>query len=278
MNELVARWRQDMRAQWLSPRTVTERIRIVSQAARAAGREPPGLEADDIRDWLSGLPSAATAQTYCRALRAWHRWLVDEGHREDDPMRRIRTPKATQPQRPHFANAALASVLEVRMWPTTRVQLHLGAYAGARVSEIAQVRGEDVDLVAGTITLHGKGRKDRTIPIHPVLVADAAVMPRQGWWFPSPARPSMPIRSGSVSSHLSSVIRSAGFDATAHTLRHWFATAMLEAGVDVRVVQTLLGHSMLNTTMIYTRVSPGMQRAALMRLPDEQLEDQALVG
>lgn len=266
-DDLLGAWARDMRAQWLAARTVQERPRIVRQAARAMGADPAAMTTDDIRGWLACQRTASTALTYHRALRAWHQWLIVEGHRDDDPMLRVRAPRAPQQPPRQFATEALVAVLAARMWPTTRVQLHVAAFAGARVGEISRLRGEDVDLDAGTIVLHGKGSKDRTVALHPVIEADAAVMPRSGWWFPSPARPGQPIRSTSVSAHLSAVIRRAGYDATAHTLRHWCATALLEAGVDVRVIQEILGHSNLATTQIYTHVDLRLQRDALLRLP-----------
>ena len=71
------------------------------------------------------------------------------------------------------------------MYRRTRAMILLGAYAGLRVSEIASIRGEHIDLITHTIAITGKGDKTRYIPLHPVLQQLAADMPVRSWWFPS---------------------------------------------------------------------------------------------
>lgn len=83
---------------------------------------------------------------------------------------------------------------------STRVMIMLATLAGMRVSEISRVRGEDLDLGAPSIRVVGKGRKTRTVPLHPLLVAIAATMPARGYWFPANnTRPGEHVRSKSVS-------------------------------------------------------------------------------
>jgi integrase/recombinase XerD len=79
--------------------------------------------------------------------------------------------------------------------------------------------------------------------------------------------PGRPVRRESLSATISRAMHRAGVPASAHSLRHWYATELLEAGADVRTVQTLLRHASLNTTAIYLKVNADKQRAAGLALP-----------
>jgi len=141
------------------------------------------------------------------------------------------------------------------MYRRTRAMILLAAYAGLRVSEIAAVKGDDVDTVINTITVVGKGEKQRQIPMHPILRDLAAAMPRRGWCFPTYVGNTKhlaggPVLGNSVSSFISNVMDRAGFPGTPHALRHWFGTALREAGVDSLVIKELVGHESLATTAI----------------------------
>lgn len=111
------------------------------------------------------------------------------------------------------------------------------------------------------------GGERATLPLHPLVAEVAVMMPRRGWWFPSPANPMRPIARTSCSDGIRRAMHRLGVPGSGHQLRHWHASALLAAGVDVRVVQTLMRHSSLATTAIYTRVSASMQRDAVALLP-----------
>jgi len=153
------------------------------------------------------------------------------------------------------------------MHHSTRSKILLAAYAGLRASEIAAMHGRWVDRVAGTVRVHGKGGSDDVIPLHPVLLDEAEHYPSRGYWFPSPYRLGMPVKGASVSNVISDAFARIGVDATAHQLRHWFGSSLIEGGVDIRVVQELMRHRSLNTTAIYTRVPDTQRREALSALP-----------
>lgn len=144
--------------------------------------------------------------------------------------------------------------------------VHLAVYHGLRAHEIAKVRGEDIDLYAATLRVVGKGGTDDTVPLHPVVAADARAMPRLGWWFPSP-RGGRPERRESVSAVISRAMKRADVAATGHQLRHWYGTALVRSGTDIRVAQTLMRHASLATTALYTAVDDTQQRDAVARLP-----------
>jgi site-specific recombinase XerD len=113
---------------------------------------------------------------------------------------------------------------------------------------------------------HGKGNKDRKAKLSPQLLETLRkwwqVARPQYWLFPSRKGLMCPISTRQLSRQFSSAVEAAGIDRpdkiTLHTLRHSFATHLLEAGVDIRVIQVMLGHAKLETTSIYTRVSPKM--------------------
>ena len=148
----------------------------------------------------------------------------------------------------------------------------LAAYAGLRVSEIAAIKGDDVDTVINTITVIGKGDKERQIPLHPILKDLAAVMPARGWWFPTYIGNTKhlaggPMLGNSVSSSISNVMNRAGIPGTPHALRHWFGSALREAGVDSLVIKELMGHESLATTAIYVDVPLKQRSSAVSLLP-----------
>ena len=105
--------------------------------------------------------------------------------------------------------------------------IRLGAYQGLRAHEIAKVRGEDVDVAAGTLYVCGKGGVEAELPLHSAIAEEAARMPATGWWFPSYLNREQPVLSGSVSAVLSGAMARAGVPGTAHSLRHWHATELL---------------------------------------------------
>ena len=270
---LLHTWCTAMRAEGLAARTIGERPRIIARISEESGERPDALAADDIERWIADLRtkhgdpvSAGTKATYHGALRAWHRWLVRTGRRVDDPMAMMRTPRVPRRLPRPIATDNLQRLLDQRMWGRTRVMVHLAAYHGLRVHEIAKVRGEDVDLYARTLRIIGKGGADHTVPLHPVVLADARAMPRRGWWFPS-ADGTRPMRRDSVSAVISRAMTRAGIDGTGHQLRHWYGTELVRSGTDVRVAQTLMRHASLATTALYVAVDDGQQRDAVARLP-----------
>ena len=264
----VERWAREMRDLRRSPRTITERAQIVYRFAAMAGVDPVALTADDIFAVLDELDvSASSVQTYLAGLRAWFRWCERAGLREGDPTMRVGRPSVAERQPRPIADAhAVVASRDTAMRPGTRAKILLGMYAGLRVSEIARVRGQDVDVIAGALAVAGKGGKRVTLPLHPLIAEVARTMPRRGWWFPSP-KGNGPIGRTSCSDGIRRAMHRLGVPGSGHQLRHWFASALLEHGVDVRVVQTLMRHSSLATTAVYTRVSPSMQREALEQLP-----------
>ena len=138
--------------------------------------------------------------------------------------------------------------------------------AGLRLSEVIGLRVDDIDSKRMVIRVRqAKGRKDRYVMLSPRLLALLreywkVVRPAE-WLFPGdvPGNPSPEGRA----QHLRPGRQDAGLDkhVTVHTLRHSFATHLLEAGTDIRTIQVLLGHRNLKTTAIYTHVSPAAVEA-----------------
>jgi site-specific recombinase XerD len=130
--------------------------------------------------------------------------------------------------------------------------LTLALYAGLRAHEIAKIRGEDV--TEDTIYVRGKGGVDAQIPTHPVVWALALDRPRTGWWFPSSASTLGHVRSTSVSTETTKLFTANGIEGSIHRCRHTYATQLLRAGANIRVVQELMRHKSLSSTQIYTAV------------------------
>ena len=134
--------------------------------------------------------------------------------------------------------------------------------AGLRISEVVALRVEDIDSQRMVLRIRqAKGRRDRYVMLSPRLLALLrdywkAARPTE-WLFPGDI-PGRPLTAGTVNRVCVQAARDAGLGkhVTVHTLRHCFATHLLEAGTDIRTIQVLLGHRNLKTTAIYTHVSP----------------------
>lgn len=270
---LLENWITSMQARGLSHRTI-ERADVVRRCAAWAQVPPETLTAEQINDWLADhhdLKRASRA-TYLAALRAWHRWLVVQDHRGDDPTIRVGRISVPRGKPRPIRTVHLDALMRTPMWPATRMKVLLHAYQGLRVHEIAAARGEWFDLLAGELTLTGKGEVEAVLPLHPLVGDAAAGFPHRGLWFPSPTRPGQPVHPASVSRAISEAMRRAGVRGSAHQLRHWFATELLAAGADMRETQELCRHASATTTAIYTAVGEDRLRRAILRLPRVQEE------
>lgn len=263
---LIDAWTLTMQAQGLSQATITERTRLIRQLARTTGTDPAALTPHTLTVFLANIDSPVTADAYYSIARAWCSWLVRAGHRDDDPTMRVPRPRVP-PARPRpITRPQLDTLLATPLRQDTRTKILLAAYAGLRIHEIAKIRGEDIDTAGGTLTVTGKGGRTDLLPAHPIILTQAASYPRRGLWFPSPTRPGQHVTAQTVGTVIARALRRAGIDATAHQLRHFFATSLLEAGVDSRIVQTLMRHASLATTGRYLGVTLTQQRAALNSL------------
>lgn len=269
-NHLIAEWEMWHVAARKSPRTTEERVRVISLFAAETGCNPVAVKAPVIMAWLRDHAndwSDSTAATYHSYLRAWFKWLTLFDHRIDNPMVKLGSPKYPDRLPRPVPDDGLLRLLTTPMHHRTRVMILVAALAGMRVSEVARVRGEDIDLGKQVIYLVGKGKKHAALPLHHLLAEAALTMPQRGWWFPGNSRRAgHHVRGKSVSDIIGQAMRRAGAQGTPHSLRHWYGTTLLDEGIDVRVVQTLLRHKSLATTAIYTKVPDHRRHEAVSRL------------
>lgn len=269
VDSLLQEWMLWQLAARLSEPTVTERVRVIAQFGVESPNGACVAQPLDIVRWMAKHTewSASTAATYHSYLRAYFHWLNVMDYRADNPMVKIAGPRYPERAPRPVSDDDLLQILTTPMHHRTRVMVLLASLAGLRVSEIARVRGEDIDVKAPRMYVLGKGGKRAWVPMHALLVEAALTMPRRGWWFPANSRrPGDHVHSKSVSDIIGDVMRRAGAVGTPHSLRHWNGSTLLEDGADLRTVQELLRHKSVATTQIYTKVPDERRHAAVQRL------------
>ena len=261
----------------VSPRT----LRNYRQALRKFREAVPErawreLRADDFRRYLFERMKAGLAKPTIRlhfaALRTFYRYLVERHGLADNPLKQVQLPKLdkklpvvlTAKQVGALLAAPLAMVKSDKApkWMPLRdaAILELFYSSGLRLSELAGLEVRDVDTFSESVRVLGKGRKERIVPVgEPAL--DAIQKYRQaasvhaGPLFINKSRRRLGARSVWLSLKRYLAFADIPQNISPHKLRHSFATHMLDAGADLRSVQTLLGHASLSTTQIYTHVS-----------------------
>lgn len=265
-NDVMAQFALYQAAQNLSPNTIRNREALLRTTATRL--HTPLLEATtaQLRGYLARQDlTPGTRRTIRGALKAFYAFALEDGHTDVDPsasLPAVRVPKGKP--RP-FTPEQIDLMLTSGAYRRTRVMIMLGYYQGFRVSQIARVRGDDIDLLSGTIRTVSKGNKDSILPLHPAIRELAPTMP-DGWWFPARNQDDAPISGASVTDLITRAKTRAGITdpkLTPHSLRHSFGTELVEQGVDIRVVQELLLHEDLSTTQIYTGVSSRLKKAGI---------------
>nr|WP_170200270.1 site-specific tyrosine recombinase XerD [Saccharothrix variisporea] len=211
-----------------------------------------------------GLAESSVARTLV-AVRGLHRFAHREGITAHDPARDVRPP--TPPRRLPKALPVddVLRLLDTEAGLRDKALLELLYSTGARISEVVGLDVDDVDTAERTVLLDGKGGKQRLVPVgRPALAALEAYLVRARPTLVKRGTPALFLnaRGGRLSRQtawqvLKTAAERAGLsvEVSPHTLRHSFATHLLEGGADVRVVQELLGHASVTTTQVYTLVT-----------------------
>jgi len=248
--------------------------RLVSYATMRGAGNPGALTARLLRDFVYHLKdlglSPASIRRNVSAARSYFRFLMGEGILVRDPSDRLETPKRWR-SLPEVLTVAeverllAAPTLDEPMAFRDRAMLELAYGAGLRVSEWIALPVRDVTLDEGLVRVLGKGNKERLVPIGRRAIGAVAIYLRE-------LRPKIERGGGKGILFLNSRgtplsrmgawkilrhhVEQAGLKkrVTPHTLRHSFATHLLEGGADLRAVQEMLGHADISTTQIYTHV------------------------
>lgn len=255
-DSLLADWIAWQRMQALSERTITERVIAVRAFLTMQGCTPRTMSTMDIARYCGRVElSASSRHTYQGVLRAFAGWMVKAGVRPDDPSAAAPIPKRPRSRPRPIKMEVVRAIYKAINRERSRAYFMLALLAGMRVHEIAKIRGEDIDLERGSLTISGKGGSTQLIPLAPELRELAERMPRRGWWFPAYTIEGCVTRDA-VGRAIKQAMKRAGYgDLMPHQLRHSYGTELLRAGADVRTVQELMRHEDLNTTQGY--VDPG---------------------
>jgi integrase/recombinase XerD len=262
MTELRLRMIEDLKIRNYSPETIHQYIRAVAAFARHFGRSPDQLGPDEIRAYQIHLVvERKLSLTVLRLAVSALRFFYAVTLRTPFPIEYIPHPRGEMKLPVILSRDEVARLLDAAANVKHATILATTYAAGLRVSEVAHLKPADID--SGRMLIHvrlGKGRKDRYVPLSPALLqrlrAYWKIYRPTIWLFPG-QRDSNPMSIVSLATIVRRACRRAGITkkATPHTLRHTYATHQLEAGVDLRLIQEVLGHSRPETTAIYTHVA-----------------------
>lgn len=278
MTPLRQRYIHDLELRNRSPRTISCYVSHVAAFAKHFGRSPEELGPEEIRVYQLHLvhERRASWSSFNQAVCAL-RFLYDVTLPRDWTVTHIAYGK-----RPHKVPSVLSRdevrrLLACVSRPVHRLLLTTLYAAGLRLSEGLYLQVADIDSQRMVLHIrHGKGQKERLVSLSPTLLAEL-----RAWWrirrpplwlFPGQGG-DRPLSPSVVQRACQEAARQAGLTkhATPHTLRHSYATHLLEAGLDVRTLQKLLGHSQLATTAHYTHVTDERVRGVIspLDLPSE---------
>jgi site-specific recombinase XerD len=250
----------DLRIRNYSRCTINNYIRMVARFAQHFGRSPERLGPEHVRDYQLHLLASKTSWGVFNQTVAALRFLYRVTLKQNWPLERL--PYGKKPKRLPcvLSQQEVLQFLGAITNPMHRIALTAAYAAGLRVSEVVTLRVEDIDSARMLIHVRqGKGQKDRIVSLSEVLLRSLRAYWREYrptvWLFPG-QKLGEPICKRTLQGACERADRAAGLKkhVTAHTMRHSFATHLLEAGTDIRTVQALLGHASLSTTAIYAHV------------------------
>jgi integrase/recombinase XerD len=269
---LRQRFTHDLQLRNYAPRTVDCYVRCVAAFARHFGQSPELLDAGHVRQYQLHLLEQRTSwcrfnQSVC-ALRFLFRVTLQRPGAID----MVPYGKRPRPLPAVLSPGEVRRLFDAAGEPTFRLILQAAYACGLRVSEVARLRVGDVDSARMVVHVRcAKGRKDRLVPLSPALLGHLRGYWRRcrpaDWLFPG-QRQGEPISISHVQRLCQRAVRAAGIGkkASMHTLRHSYATHLLEGGTDLATLQKLLGHNQLSTTLRYTHIQQAHLQRALSPL------------
>lgn len=227
-----------------------------------------------IRDYLSyrqGCSLSARSTARCLStLKTFIKYCLSERIREDDPLRHIKPPKIKVALPDSLSEAQVDALLDAPdlndpIGLRDKAMLEVLYATGLRVTELISLRLDQISLLQGVVRVIGKGNKERLVPLGEPAVEAIEIFVKTGRSvllkhssdvvFPSTRGTLMTRQTFWHRIKIYATVAGVNVKLSPHTLRHAFATHLLNHGADLRVVQLLLGHSDLSTTQIYTHVA-----------------------
>ena len=261
MTELRRRMKEDLQLAGYSPRTVDSYIATVRVLAKYYNRSPDLLNEDEIRRFFVHLindlnSSGSSVTVYLCGIKFFYETTLKRDWKIFDlvrPMRSKRLPVVLTPDE-------VRTILRQIKKPIYRMALTIIYACGLRISEAVCLKTTDIDSKRSLIKVHGKGSKDRYVPLPdcPLELLRAYYKEHgtdSGYLFPH--KEYGHIKMDTLQVAFKKAIRQSSVNkiASVHTLRHSYATLLLENGEDIRVIKDIIGHSSIVTTDIYTHVT-----------------------
>jgi site-specific recombinase XerD len=271
----------DMRMRKLSDKTQSHYLRAVKCFAAYLGRPPDTASAEDLRRYQLHLVDEGISPASLNAAISGLKFFFDITLDHAELMARMQPVHLPRTLPVILSREEVARLIEAAGNLKHQTALSVAYGAGLRVSEVVALKVGDVDSQRMTLRIEqAKGQKDRYALLSPVLLGRLRAwwrvaraqgkMPDGGWLFPG-LNPFNPLSTRQMERAIHAAADAAQIDkrVSMHTLRHSFATHLLEAKVDIRVIQVLLGHKKLETTALYAQVATDILREVVS--PLEQL-------
>lgn len=278
VSPLRQRMIEDMRMRKLEPKTRTAYQRAVKKLAVFLNRSPDTATVEDLRRFQLYLVDQGTSPMTINATISGLKFFFDVTLGRSELMARMQTVREPQRLPVVLSREEVARLIAAAPNPKSQTALSVAYATGLRVSEVVSLKVTDIDSKRMTLRVEqGKGRKDRYAMLSPLLLerlrawwrlahAQGKMLPG-GWLFPglNPME-SLTTRQLNRAVHMAAETAKINKRVSMHTLRHSFATHLLEQKVDIRVIQVMLGHKKLETTSIYTHVATEILREVVSPL------------
>jgi len=261
-SQLRRRMIEDMTIRKFVAKTQHDYVQRVKDFASFLGRSPASASKEDIRRFQLHLASNGAGTPKMNATAAALRFFFNvtlDRHELAAQASFVHEPRKLPVV---LSPDEVRRMLEAAPGLKYKAALSIAYGAGLRVSEVVSLKVSDIDSERMLIRVEqGKGRKDRNAMLSPVLLELLRewwkVCRSRGWLFPGGRNPVQPMTTRQLTRACHTAAQAAEIKkrVTPHTLRHSFATHLLEQGVDIRVIQVLLGHAKLDTTALYTCVA-----------------------
>jgi site-specific recombinase XerD len=261
MSPLRRRMIEDMTIRKFAPKTQHDYLQRVKNFAAYLGRSPDTASSEDVRHYQLHLTASGVGVPTVNQTVSTLRFFFKVTLGRPDLVERTTFVREPRQLPVVLSPEEVVRLLDAAPGLKYKAALSVAYGAGLRVSEVVALKVGDIDSKRMIIRVEqGKGRKDRYVMLSPHLLEllrawYKAARP-QGWLFPgmNPVNP-MTTRQLRRACHAAAHMAEIGKPVSPHTLRHSFATHLLEQNTDVRVIQVLLGHAKLDTTALYTRVA-----------------------